>query len=154
MTLDFTMRPEWEELRSRARAVAADGVAQFGRWHDSWINGYSKEFAKVLASGGTRCNVTTTLGHHHVTTLGHHHVSTLGHHHVTTLGHHVTSTLGHQHVTSTLGPIRSIHPTTATTSGREDTTRPGVIVSTQHQSSHQCRRGRTMTQTDIGQWLE
>ena len=52
MTLDFTMRPEWEELRSRARAVAADGVAQFGRWHDSWINGYSKEFAKVLASEG------------------------------------------------------------------------------------------------------
>ncbi len=52
MTLDFTMRPEWEELRARARDVAEEGVARFGRWHDSWINGYSKDFAKVLASEG------------------------------------------------------------------------------------------------------
>jgi alkylation response protein AidB-like acyl-CoA dehydrogenase len=52
MSLDFTMRPEWEELRTRARAVAAQGVAEYGMWHDSWINGYSKEFATVLAAEG------------------------------------------------------------------------------------------------------
>lgn len=46
------MRPEWEELRSRARAVAQAGVAEHGVWHDSWINGYSKEFARVLAAEG------------------------------------------------------------------------------------------------------
>ena len=52
MSLDFTMRPEWESLRARARQVAAEGVAAHGMVHDSWINGYSKEFAKVLAAEG------------------------------------------------------------------------------------------------------
>ena len=52
MSLDFAMRPEWEELRSRARAVARQGVADYGRWSDSWINGHSKEFSKVLAAEG------------------------------------------------------------------------------------------------------
>ena len=52
MSLDFTLRPEWEELRARARTVAAEGVAQHGRFHDSWINGFSKEFAKTLAAEG------------------------------------------------------------------------------------------------------
>lgn len=52
MSLDFAMRPEWEELRARAREVAADGVARFGRHHDSWVNGSSKEFSKVLAAEG------------------------------------------------------------------------------------------------------
>ena len=52
MSFDFTMRPEWVELRERARAVAAEGVATYGRFHDSWINGHSKEFAKVLAAEG------------------------------------------------------------------------------------------------------
>jgi len=32
--------------------VAADGVAQYGRFNDSWINGYSKDFSKVLAEHG------------------------------------------------------------------------------------------------------
>lgn len=50
--LDFSMRPEWEELRARARAVAAQGVADYGCWHDSWINGHSREFSKVLAAEG------------------------------------------------------------------------------------------------------
>ena len=52
MSLDFSMRPEWEALRARARAVAHQGVADYGRWSDSWINGHSKEFSKVLAAEG------------------------------------------------------------------------------------------------------
>jgi len=52
MSLDFAMRPEWEELRARARAVAQHGVAEYGKWNDSWINGYSKNFARDLAVEG------------------------------------------------------------------------------------------------------
>ena len=52
MSIDFALRPEWEALRERARAVAAQGVAQYGSWPDSWINGHSREFSKVLASEG------------------------------------------------------------------------------------------------------
>ena len=52
MSLDFVMRPEWEELRAHARAVAEAGVAEHGKFHDSWINGHSKEFSKVLAAEG------------------------------------------------------------------------------------------------------
>ena len=52
MGLDFSMRPEWEQLRARARAVAEQGVADHGRWHDSWINGHSRQFSKVLAAEG------------------------------------------------------------------------------------------------------
>ena len=52
MSLDFSMRPEWEALRARARAVAEQGVADYGRWSDSWINGHSKEFSRVLAAEG------------------------------------------------------------------------------------------------------
>ncbi len=50
--MDFRLGPELETLRERARAVAADGVARFGRHNDSWINGYSKEFSKILAAEG------------------------------------------------------------------------------------------------------
>ncbi|MEL7158001.1 MAG: acyl-CoA dehydrogenase family protein [Actinomycetota bacterium] len=50
--LDFRLSPDLEELRQRARKVAADGVAQFGRHNDSWINGFSKEFAQVMAAEG------------------------------------------------------------------------------------------------------
>ena len=46
------MRPEWEQLRARARAVAERGVADHGRWHDSWINGHSRQFSRVLAAEG------------------------------------------------------------------------------------------------------
>ncbi len=46
------MRAEWERLRERARAVARQGVADHGRWSDSWINGHSSEFSKVLAAEG------------------------------------------------------------------------------------------------------
>jgi alkylation response protein AidB-like acyl-CoA dehydrogenase len=46
------MRPEWVDLRERARAVAEEGVARYGRWNDSWVNGYSKDFSRVLAREG------------------------------------------------------------------------------------------------------
>lgn len=52
MSLDFNTRPEWEELRQRARRVALSGIEEFGFSHDSWINGFSKEFSKVLAAEG------------------------------------------------------------------------------------------------------
>ncbi|MEM8924414.1 MAG: acyl-CoA dehydrogenase family protein [Actinomycetota bacterium] len=50
--LDFRLSPDLEELRNRARKVAAEGVAEFGRHNDSWINGFSKEFAQVMADEG------------------------------------------------------------------------------------------------------
>ena len=40
------------ELREHARSVATKGALEFGCFDDSWINGYSKEFSKVLASEG------------------------------------------------------------------------------------------------------
>ena len=52
MSLQFRLPSELLDLRKRAKRVAEQGVAQFGRWHDSWINGYSKDFSKVLASEG------------------------------------------------------------------------------------------------------
>ena len=50
--MDFTWSPEQLELRERARTVAAKAVAEHGRHNDSWINGYSKEFAKEMAAQG------------------------------------------------------------------------------------------------------
>lgn len=50
--LDFRLNPELEALQKRAREVAAEGVATFGRHNDSWINGFSKEFAQVMADEG------------------------------------------------------------------------------------------------------
>ncbi len=50
--MDFEWTPEQIALRNQARAVAADGVARFGRTNASWINGFSKEFAKELATLG------------------------------------------------------------------------------------------------------
>jgi len=50
--LDFELSPDLQNLRARARAVAAEGVAAHGSHTDSWINGYSKEFSKVLAAEG------------------------------------------------------------------------------------------------------
>ena len=52
MSLDFELRPEWVRLRERARVVAERGAADYGKWHDSWINGYSREFSRVLAAEG------------------------------------------------------------------------------------------------------
>jgi alkylation response protein AidB-like acyl-CoA dehydrogenase len=50
--MDFTWTPEQDALREQARQVAADAVARYGRHNDSWINGYSKEFAKEMAALG------------------------------------------------------------------------------------------------------
>ena len=50
--MEFAFSPEQEELRARARQVAVEGVAKYGRFNDSWINGYSKEFAQVMAAEG------------------------------------------------------------------------------------------------------
>jgi alkylation response protein AidB-like acyl-CoA dehydrogenase len=50
--VDFAWSPEQIELRAEARDVAADAVARYGRSNDSWINGYSKEFAKEMAEHG------------------------------------------------------------------------------------------------------
>ena len=50
--MDFAWTSEQAALREQARAVATDAVARFGRHNDSWINGFSKEFAKELAARG------------------------------------------------------------------------------------------------------
>ncbi len=50
--MDFAWTPEQIELRERARKVATEAVERFGRSNDSWINGYSKEFAKEMAAHG------------------------------------------------------------------------------------------------------
>jgi alkylation response protein AidB-like acyl-CoA dehydrogenase len=50
--MDFDWTPEQQALRDQARALAADAVARYGRHNDSWINGYSKDFAKQLAERG------------------------------------------------------------------------------------------------------
>ena len=50
--MDFDWTPEQRELRERARAVAAEGVARYGRHSDCWMNGYSREFSKELAAHG------------------------------------------------------------------------------------------------------
>lgn len=50
--MDFSWTPEQIALRERAREVALDAVARFGRSNDSWMNGYSKEFAKEMAAQG------------------------------------------------------------------------------------------------------
>jgi alkylation response protein AidB-like acyl-CoA dehydrogenase len=50
--MDFAWTPEQAQLRQRAGEIAADAVARFGRSNDSWINGFSAEFAKELAALG------------------------------------------------------------------------------------------------------
>ena len=50
--MDFAWTAEQKALRERAAAVAADGVARYGRSNDSWINGFSKEFSRTLADHG------------------------------------------------------------------------------------------------------
>jgi alkylation response protein AidB-like acyl-CoA dehydrogenase len=50
--MDFSWTPEQIELRERARKVAREAVAHHGRYNDSWINGYSKEFAREMAAQG------------------------------------------------------------------------------------------------------
>ena len=50
--MDFDWTPEQIALREQARKVAVEAVERYGRHNDSWINGFSKEFAKELAALG------------------------------------------------------------------------------------------------------
>ena len=50
--VEFGWTPEQDELREQARQVATSAVARYGRHNDSWINGYSKEFARELGAIG------------------------------------------------------------------------------------------------------
>jgi alkylation response protein AidB-like acyl-CoA dehydrogenase len=50
--VEFGWTPEQQALREQAREVARDAVARYGRENDSWINGFSKEFAKELSALG------------------------------------------------------------------------------------------------------
>ena len=50
--MEFDWTPEQRALRAEAAEVARDAVARFGRSNDSWINGFSKEFAAELAGRG------------------------------------------------------------------------------------------------------
>ncbi len=52
MTLDFSLPPELKTLQAKAKSLALEGVKEYGVYNDSWINGYSKEFSKVLANEG------------------------------------------------------------------------------------------------------
>ncbi len=50
--MDFSWSREQVALRVHAREVAASAVERYGRHNDSWINGYSEEFAQELAALG------------------------------------------------------------------------------------------------------
>ncbi|MEO6569989.1 MAG: acyl-CoA dehydrogenase family protein, partial [Ilumatobacteraceae bacterium] len=50
--MDFTWTPEQTALREQARTVARAAVERYGRQNDSWINGFSKEFAEELSGLG------------------------------------------------------------------------------------------------------
>ena len=47
--LEFSFTEEQQNLRKKAASVAKKGVADFGRFNDSWINGFSKKFAQIMA---------------------------------------------------------------------------------------------------------
>ncbi len=50
--MDFSWTSDQIALREQAREVARSAVARFGRHNDSWINGFSKEFATEMAELG------------------------------------------------------------------------------------------------------
>ena len=50
--MDFDWTPEQPALRDQARKVATGAVERYGRHNDSWINGFSKDFAKEMAAHG------------------------------------------------------------------------------------------------------
>ncbi len=52
IAMEFAWTPEQNELRARARKVASAAVERLGRSNDSWINGYSKEFATEMSAQG------------------------------------------------------------------------------------------------------
>jgi alkylation response protein AidB-like acyl-CoA dehydrogenase len=50
--MDFDWTPEQTALREHARKVATEAVERYGRHNDSWINGFSKDFAREMAAHG------------------------------------------------------------------------------------------------------
>ncbi len=50
--MDFALDDHQLTLQAHAREVAAGAVARYGRHNDSWINGWSKEFARELGALG------------------------------------------------------------------------------------------------------
>ncbi|MDA0372032.1 MAG: acyl-CoA dehydrogenase family protein, partial [Actinobacteria bacterium] len=50
--MDFAWTAEQIALRAEAREVASDAVRRHGRANDSWINGWSREFAEELGARG------------------------------------------------------------------------------------------------------
>ena len=50
--MNFDWTPRQVGLRKQARELAADAVSRFGRHNDSWINGFSKTFARELGGLG------------------------------------------------------------------------------------------------------
>ena len=50
--MEFAWTSEQEALRETAREVAAQGVKTYGRFNDSWINGFSREFSRELSRYG------------------------------------------------------------------------------------------------------
>jgi len=50
--MDFEWAPEHVALRTRAREIAQDAVKRYGRFNDTWMNGYSKEFSLELGAIG------------------------------------------------------------------------------------------------------
>ncbi|MFM9070984.1 MAG: acyl-CoA dehydrogenase family protein, partial [Acidimicrobiaceae bacterium] len=47
--MDFAWTSEQIALREKARTVAEDAVNKYGRFNDTWMNGYSREFSRELA---------------------------------------------------------------------------------------------------------
>ena len=52
LLVDFNWTPEQRSLRDQAREVGKAAVDAYGHHNDSWINGYSKEFAIELGGLG------------------------------------------------------------------------------------------------------
>ncbi len=52
LPMDFAWSDEHVALRARARNVADAAVKKYGRFNDTWMNGYSKEFSEELATHG------------------------------------------------------------------------------------------------------
>ena len=50
LPMDFAWSAEHVALRARARSVASAAVKKYGRFNDTWMNGYSKEFSEELAA--------------------------------------------------------------------------------------------------------
>lgn len=52
LSMDFSWSPEQIALRKQARQVATKAVEKYGRFNDTWMNGYSREFSRELAALG------------------------------------------------------------------------------------------------------